>query len=223
MPQIVGFWDQFMAEGLEKSKLSNFMHLITSCAKAVFSWDACETSRDARQACGGIGFSAYNNFGAPMTIIDLNCTWEGDNNVLIQQAGKLILQNMAYLFQDKPLMPSFEFLKEEIPDAEPFEESLEDLNNILKLFTYRTVNLIQETGSKLQMAENKVAEWDKLLAYNVIPMVFSYFNRFLLSEYISWLNNFEGDLKTRQVFEKIGLVFAQRILISDAATFSDYL
>ncbi|CAI2360677.1 unnamed protein product [Moneuplotes crassus] len=221
--KVVEFWNQFKEEGINESKMTNFIHLISSVSKAVLTWDGRDATTEARQACGGLGFSSYNNFGPSMVIIDLNTTWEGDNNILMQQAGKLILQNLAYLFKGKPLMPTFEFLMEDIPDVEPFTESLEDLGNILKLFTYRLVNLIQETGSKLQMAEDKVSEWDRLLAYYVYPMTFTYFNRFLLSEYINWLANFDGDLETKKAFEKVGLIYGQRVLINDAANFTEYL
>lgn len=73
------------------------------------------------------------------------------------------------------------------------------------------------------MAEDKVSEWDKLLAYNVYPMTFAYFHRFLLANYIEFLENFKGESQTKDIFKQIGLIFAQKIIIENGEFYRDYL
>jgi acyl-CoA oxidase len=87
-----------------KNKNSNFIHLISSVSKAAMSWDSNIAANECRQALGGLGLSFYNGFDDLLGISDLNRTWEGDNNVLFQQAGRLILKNLSNLFLGKPLM-----------------------------------------------------------------------------------------------------------------------
>jgi len=224
MTQITEFWNKNVTEGVDSSsKDTNFVHLISSVAKAVFTWTTFDTVGESRQALGGIGYSSYNGIGVAMPVMDLNRTWEGDNNILMQQAGKLILKNLANLFMEKPLMQTFEFLTIDIPEQKPYKKTLDDVSNLLELLTIRAITLIHETGNKLQFSEDKVAEWDRLLTFSTNPMTFAYFTRFLLSNYIDFLNNFNGDLKTKKVFERLGVIYAQKAIIDDAGFFRDYL
>lgn len=224
MTKITEFWDEYLDGGLgpDNTKAS-FSHLISSVAKSVFTWTTYDTMSEARQGMGGYGFSSYNGFGSALPVMDLNRTWEGDNNVLMQQAGKLILQNLAYLFTDKPLMKTFEFLTMEVPEPKPFIGNLNSITQILELMTFRAITLIHETGTKLQSSEDKVAAWDRLLAFDTYPMTFAYFYRFILSNYIDFISQFDNDLKTKEVFERIGLIYGQNIIIEDAEFFRDCL
>ena len=43
-----------------------------------------------REVCAGLGYSAYNRLGAYIDDNNVHLTWEGDNNVLLQQAAKYI-------------------------------------------------------------------------------------------------------------------------------------
>eukprot|EP00344_Euplotes_crassus_P011763 CAMPEP_0197018648 /NCGR_PEP_ID=MMETSP1380-20130617/80224_1 /TAXON_ID=5936 /ORGANISM="Euplotes crassus, Strain CT5" /LENGTH=407 /DNA_ID=CAMNT_0042445903 /DNA_START=183 /DNA_END=1403 /DNA_ORIENTATION=- len=224
MSKITGFWNQYLEGGLgAENKMTSFAHLISSVAKSVFTWTTFDTCSESRQALGGLGYSSYNGFSQVLTVMDLNRTWEGDNNILMQQAGKLILQNLQYLFMEKPVMPTFDFLTTEMPEAEPYSKSLDDVMNLLELLTYRASTLIHQTGMKLNFAEDKIEAWDKLLAFNTYPMTFAYFDRFLLQNYIEFLENFSGDQKTKEVFTLLGVVYAQKVTIEDAEFFRDYL
>lgn len=105
--KIVEFWNENLPKNLDpKNKNSNFIHLMSSICKSVCSWEASVAANECRQAMGGIGFSHYAGLRDIIGINDLNRTWEGDNNVLFQQAGRLILKNLANLFLGKPLMPT---------------------------------------------------------------------------------------------------------------------
>ena len=42
---------------------------------------------------GGHGYSSFSKLGVLYDDNDINNTWEGDNNVLIQQATKYVLDN----------------------------------------------------------------------------------------------------------------------------------
>ncbi|CAI2360375.1 unnamed protein product [Moneuplotes crassus] len=222
--KITEFWDQFLQGGSgPDNKMTGFAHLISSVSKAIYTWNTFDTCSEGRQACGGLGFSSYNALGSIIPVMDLNRTWEGDNNVLMQQAGKLILQNLAYVFTEKPLMPTFEFLTSEIPLVTPFRKTLNDVTNLLKLLTIRAETLIHQTGMKLQFADDKVEAWDKLLPFNIYPMTFAYFDRFLLQNYVDFLARLEEDENTQKVFTLLGIVFAQKTITENGEFFKDYL
>jgi acyl-CoA oxidase len=222
--KITEYWNDYLPHSSDlKNENTGFIHLISSCAKAVFSWNTNDTANEARQACGGLGYSLYNGLAEPIMVSDLNRTWEGDNNILLQQAGKLILKNLSDLYMDKPVMKTFEFLTIEAPDPSPYEDSLNDIHNLLHLITVKTVTLIHETGTKLQFADDKIDEWDKLLAFNVYPMVHGYFQRFLLSMYIEFCERFNEDAATKEVFTMVGVIYAQQCILDDLDYFRDYL
>jgi acyl-CoA oxidase len=52
---------------------------------------------------GGHGFSAYSKMGALYSNNDVNNTWEGENNVLIQQTTKYVMDNLRAAMMGKPI------------------------------------------------------------------------------------------------------------------------
>lgn len=86
------------------NKSGEYFHLVSSALKAVNTWNSYDCWRECRLACGGLGFSVYNNFHEMGATADVNQTWEGENYVLIQQACKLLLKNFSNLMQGKDSM-----------------------------------------------------------------------------------------------------------------------
>lgn len=62
-----------------------------SMLKATSTWTSYQGILECRRACGGLGYSHYSLFAQFMAQVDVECTWEGDNNVLLQQTGKYLL------------------------------------------------------------------------------------------------------------------------------------
>ena len=73
------------------------LHAILSMLKAWCTWTSYQGILECRRACGGLGYSYYSLFSQYLTCVDVECTWEGDNNVLLQQTGKYLL----YLYKSK--------------------------------------------------------------------------------------------------------------------------
>lgn len=221
--KVIDFWNENLPHNLDrKNKNMNFIHMISSAFKAACSWEANICANEARQAMGGLGYSLYTGMQDLLGITDLNRTWEGDNNVLFQQAGRLILKNLSNLFLGKPLMRTCEFLTPDLPEPELFRGSINSIDDLLKLLTIRVNTLIHETGIRLQMSEDKIGEWDKSLAFYVNPMTYAYFYRFVLATYIEFLNKFNEDLNTKAVFERMGVIFAQKVILDNADFYRDY-
>lgn len=60
------------------------VHAIISVMKAMATWNGYRGLQECRQACGGLGYSYYSRFGLLIDNCDIEQTWEGDNNVLLQ-------------------------------------------------------------------------------------------------------------------------------------------
>ncbi len=84
---------------------------MSSVLKAKTAWTATEAIRESRQMMGGHGFSAYSKMGALYSNNDVNNTWEGENNVLIQQTTKYVMNNFQAAMMGKPVQsPILQFL-----------------------------------------------------------------------------------------------------------------
>jgi len=61
------------------------IHVLSSGYKAMFTWHNMNTLQECREACGGQGLKAENRIGHLKGEYDAQLTFEGDNNVLMQQ------------------------------------------------------------------------------------------------------------------------------------------
>lgn len=68
------------------------IHALVSCSKPLVTWTARDAIQEAREACGGHGYLRASNLGELRNNHDPSCTYEGDNNVLGQQATNWLLR-----------------------------------------------------------------------------------------------------------------------------------
>ncbi|KAG0576313.1 hypothetical protein KC19_5G071100 [Ceratodon purpureus] len=76
---------------------SKVVHVISSGFKAMFSWHSQRTLQECREACGGQGLKTENRIGNLKAEYDVQSTFEGDNNVLMQQLALLQLRERGLL------------------------------------------------------------------------------------------------------------------------------
>ena len=129
-----------------KNKMINELHAITGPCKAKASWLCNEIITECREACGGHGYSSLSGFSRMYHGQDINTTWEGDNNMLLQQTTKYILKISNKLSRGK----SFEnnnlgFLTESIHvEEEPTREQFYDLSYLSNIFKHEIIKHVQE-------------------------------------------------------------------------------
>lgn len=99
--------------GEDVASASMEMHALSSAAKPVCSWAARNGIQDCREACGGHGYLKASQLGELRNDNDANCTYEGENNVLVQQASNWLLnvkKRGAAAFKDASPFGSADFL-----------------------------------------------------------------------------------------------------------------
>ncbi|XP_068150994.1 peroxisomal acyl-coenzyme A oxidase 3 isoform X1 [Drosophila tropicalis] len=79
----------FMGE--DTSKLGMEIHAISSALKPVATWATRDGIQECREACGGHGYLKSAGLGDLRNDNDANCTYEGENNTLIQQASNWLI------------------------------------------------------------------------------------------------------------------------------------
>lgn len=81
---------------LQESVLTDLKDLFGASAglKTFCTWGCQEIIDQCRQACGGHGYSSYAGFGQGYNDWVVQCTWEGDNNLLTLSAGRALIQSV---------------------------------------------------------------------------------------------------------------------------------
>lgn len=68
------------------------IHALVSSSKPLYTWTTRDAIQEAREACGGHGYLKAANIGELRNNHDPTVTYEGDNNVLGQQASNWLLR-----------------------------------------------------------------------------------------------------------------------------------
>ena len=162
--------------------------------KSTATWLGAEAIDQCRQACGGHGYSSYNGFGKAYNDWVVQCTWEGDNNVLAMSVGKPIVRQVISIEDSgKPVRGSTSFLNQlkEYTGSNASKvvlnnvADLDDVEKVIKAIEVAIIRLSQEAASIVRKESfdyvgAELVQVSKLKAHH-----------YLLTEYTRRINEFD--------------------------------
>jgi len=87
-----------------------FCSIFNNLVQAYATWMAAEGIAECRQRCGGMGFLRASGLPDLYAASVPACTYEGDNNVLIQQLARYLLKAITSVAEGKTLTGNAAYL-----------------------------------------------------------------------------------------------------------------
>ncbi|XP_075242790.1 peroxisomal acyl-coenzyme A oxidase 3-like [Convolutriloba macropyga] len=179
------------------------LHVLSCGAKAVVTSCAQTAIQTCRETCGGHGFLAHSNFGKLRQDNDPQLTYEGDNNVLIQQLVNYVLGT----FKQTGVVKLFDFELSE--KMEPFLKLVGNLESESDI--QRAMRCLAFVMMKISTHHNNHSKLD--LARAVV-------NAIAYQWYIKWLETLEK-CPEQAFLATMGQLFAVQTLYENSSYLYD--
>ncbi|XP_056411008.1 peroxisomal acyl-coenzyme A oxidase 3 isoform X2 [Hyla sarda] len=199
-----------------QAELGKEIHALSSAAKPLASWTAQHGAQECREACGGHGFLAMNRLGDIRNDNDPNCTYEGDNNVLLQQTSNYLLGFVHSIHQDNvpfesPLgsvhfLNDYKSILKHKFTASSVKECL-DCAVALDAYKWLVCYLLRESHHKLQQekqrAENDFEARNNSQAYYCRSLSLAFIEHTVLQRYYDHIHDPSTPRSLQPVLKKL--------------------
>ncbi|ODV60981.1 acyl-CoA oxidase [Ascoidea rubescens DSM 1968] len=193
--------------------------------KSTCTWFTANLIDECRQACGGHGYSAYAGFGKGYNDWVVQCTWEGDNNILATSAGKSIIK-----FAQKILAKKFKavpkdfgylidaFNSKDSNDNNDDDFDVNDYNSHLKLIGSVIFNLAKSCNDILSTNNNN---WDIITTECVKLSKFNAYY-YLLNSFIEYFNKPNTGKSVKKVLQSLILLLSNYFIYENSNYFLQF-
>ena len=199
-------WENLDTKKHDK-KFEKEIHALSSFVKVINTWEANRAVLTVRELCGGHGYSSYSKIPDLITDQNVQVTWEGTNDVLIQQTAKFLMKIFTkYMTKGVLNYRSFQFLKD-FEDDERNERELKAITSAVSDMDSQKVNqkLLLSCIKRLMQYRLKVVS--EMVAQRftksmeITKEMFSAYNRSLPDALLDACI-FYGEYKTLEFFEE---------------------
>ncbi|XP_045533158.1 peroxisomal acyl-coenzyme A oxidase 3-like [Pieris brassicae] len=219
---MMGVTDKAADKGIE-------MHALSCAIKPLSGWSARDAIQNCREACGGHGYLQAARIGDIRNDNDANCTYEGENSLLVQQTSNWLLglwpQRNSLTAEHSPL-GSLGFLQEvdnvltEACRVKNVQDMInpQNLIQIYKWLTAYTLKMTYEKVNKLkQYGRTNLQAKNESQSYNAVNLSIVYGENFILNHFYKTVQQFE-DISCRRVLLKLVSLYGAFLLEKHMAT-----
>ena len=206
-------------EGMKTSEL----HALISALKPIVGRYAQDGIQECREACGGHGYSSYSGLNRVRTNNDVHLTWEGDNNVLIQQCSRFLLKYITAHFKGKhsesQLITFLHATKPEIT-----VESIKCPKTLIQILEFRANQLAKKSVAKLQAnaSDDPSVSWKNTQVHYLNNLSWAFGELLLAKELLSFSESIkEKNVDTGIEIEKLFKLYVATILEKNFMGLSD--
>ncbi|XP_013194627.2 peroxisomal acyl-coenzyme A oxidase 3 [Amyelois transitella] len=206
------------------------MHALSSAVKPIFGWTARDGIQNCREACGGHGYLKAAGIGVLRDDNDANCTYEGENSLLLQQASNWLLnvwRRRINITPDDAPLGSLKFL--ENSDVVLLDEkckwySVDDLvepENLINMYKWLTAYVLKMTAEKVDKlknaGKNNFEAKNDSQSYNAVTLSVVYGENYVLNHFYKTAAAFE-DAACRSVLLRLVSLYGAFLLEKHLAT-----
>ncbi len=191
---------------------------LAAALKSYSTWNTTHTLQECREACGGKGYLAENQFADLKADTDIFATFEGDNTVLMQLVSKGLLTELKEEFENTNFWGLFKTFSKQFADSvSPFndsgnteEEHLLDTGFHLETFKRRERAMVMELGQNIRrLTKMGMAGYDAFIRNqtNMIALGHAYAERIVLEQFAQFIQDCD-DLELQSILKKLCDLYA---------------
>ncbi|XP_048479406.1 peroxisomal acyl-coenzyme A oxidase 3 [Plutella xylostella] len=205
------------------------VHALSSAAKPICGWTARDGIQNCRECCGGHGYLKAACLGDLRNDNDANCTYEGENSLLLQQTSNWLLSlwqkrqepgALDYpLGSVKFLENADELLRKKCPWSK--EEDFAKADNLIQMYNWLTAFTLKQTYEKVaelkKAGKSNFDAKNQSQSYNAVTLSVVYGENFILSHFYKTAMEFE-DAACREVLLMLASLYGAFMLEKHLAT-----
>ncbi|RWS24161.1 Peroxisomal acyl-coenzyme A oxidase 3-like protein [Leptotrombidium deliense] len=201
-----------------KGEMGAEIHSLSSCAKAVCGWMARDAIQESREACGGHGYLKAARLGELRNDHDANNTYEGDNNVLLQQTSNYLMKLFKEKIDNQKTVNSPFSSVNYIDDYEnilktKFDGDVHNLNSLIKAYRFIVCWLLKQSDTKMNVLLKKYngdifRARNECQAYYLRSLAIAFFECNVIERFHTFCSEQSIPENMRTVLNKMGLLFA---------------
>ncbi|KAJ4439580.1 hypothetical protein ANN_07707 [Periplaneta americana] len=182
----------------EFADLGMEIHVVSSAAKPIFGWIARDVTQECYEACGDHSYLKAAGLGDLRNHSEANCTYEGENNVLLQQTSNWLLTQWNKTVKDESTFSTPLGSAKYLNDADKIlrtrfhartKEEAVSPEVLLSAYQWLVCWLLQATANKVQSLLQRgkdafTAKNDSQMFY-AKPLSLAFIEHFILQKF--WL------------------------------------
>lgn len=197
-------------EGVESMKS---LFIASGSLKSTATWLTLNTIDQCRQACGGHGYSAYSGFGKAYNDWAVQCTWEGDNNILGMSIGKQLIKKFTSVKAGEKATGILDFLNrsQSLLGKEPVLTPGE-LKDPRKILYAVEVAIVRASASAAEILEKKGGDTD-FIGADLVTLSKMLAHFFLLKAFLDKIDSIGDKKEMQSVLDLLAQLYGASIVL----------